>query len=211
MQFRIGIVEDHTEFRLGLVFMFTGMSEYMVAWHFGSVGEALAEGSDVDVILLDINLPAISGIEAIPMFNKQFPDARIIMLTVLEDANHIVQAITAGADGYILKKTHPHKIPEAIQQVMEGGAVLTPIVARQIFSLFKAESVHPVPENELTTREQEILTLLIEGQINEKIGEKLFISPQTVRSHVKNIYAKLQVHNRAEVVAKALREQLVRK
>jgi DNA-binding NarL/FixJ family response regulator len=210
MNIRIGIVEDHTEFRLGLVFMFTGMSDYTVAWNFGSVEEAMAEGANVDVILLDINLPAISGIEAIPLFNKQFPGTRIIMLTVLEDAAHIIQAITAGADGYILKKTHPHKIPEAIEQVMEGGAVLTPIVARQIFSLFKPELAPPVSENDLTAREKEILTLLIDGQTDEKIAENLFISPQTVRSHIKNIYSKLQVHNRAEVVAKALKEHLLR-
>ncbi len=209
MQIDIGIIEDHTEFRLGLVFMFAGYADFAVQWHFSSVEECLSAGVQPDLILLDINLPSMSGIDAIPVLKKKFPGTRIIMLTVLEEANTIIRAIINGADGYILKKTHPHKIPEAIQQVIEGGACLTPLVARQIFNFIQPVKNEPAGANELTGREKEILTLIVEGNINEKIAERLFISPETVRSHIKNIYSKLQVHNRAAAVSKALKDHLL--
>ncbi len=206
---RIGIVEDHREFRQGLTFLLEGIPGYEVAWSCASAEEASQQIKPADVILLDINLPGLSGIDSIPLLRKSMPDARIIMLTILEEPGYILQAIMAGADGYILKKVHPHKIPESIQHVLEGGAVLTPDVARQVFNHFRGVAAPANETAELTSREKEILALLVDGHINEQIAEKLFISQQTVRSHIKNIYSKLQVHNRAEVVARALRENLL--
>jgi DNA-binding NarL/FixJ family response regulator len=208
MEIKIGIVEDHSEFRQGLGFLVSAVPGYEVAWAYGSAEEALKIGSEVDVMLLDINLPGLSGIEAVPQFKKRFPGQKIIMLTILEDAGHILNAISKGADGYILKKAHPQRIIEAIQQVYDGGAALTPVVARHVLECFKPAPGSGDGLSELTQREKEILKEVITGLTNEKIAEKLFISSQTVRSHIKNIYIKLQVHTRAEVVAKALKDKI---
>jgi DNA-binding NarL/FixJ family response regulator len=209
MSISIGIVEDHSEFRQSLVYLISSMSEYAVAWSYSSVEETLENFIETDVILLDINLPGMTGIEAIPLFKQKTPEQKIVMLTILEDDFHILEAIKNGADGYILKKSSPNKILDAIQQVYEGGAALTPMVARQVLAFLKPETTLPGSPSNLTAREKEILLLLTQGLTNELIAGKLFISAQTVRNHIKNIYDKLQVHSRAQVVAKALKEKLV--
>jgi len=209
MAISVGIVEDHSEFRQSLVYLISSFTEYQVEWSYASVEEALDKATETDVLLLDINLPGVSGIEAIPLFRKNFPEQKIVMLTILEDDQHILEAIQNGADGYILKKSSPDKILDAIKQVYEGGAALTPMVARQVLAFLKPETSKANPGSELTNREKEILTLLTQGLTNEMIASKLFISAQTVRNHIKNIYEKLQVHSRAQVVAKALKERLV--
>lgn len=208
MSIRIGIVEDHSEFRQSLCFLITSFSEYQIAWAASSVEEALLL-DEADILLLDINLPGLSGIDGISRFKTRFPDQKIIMLTILEDDFHILEAIKHGADGYILKKAQPAKILDAIQQVYEGGAALTPLVARQVLSFFKPALAPDKSDTGLTHREQEVLAHLTEGTSTEMIAEKLFISPQTVRNHIKNIYEKLQVHSKAQAVAKALKEGLV--
>ena len=131
------------------------------------------------------------------------------MLTILEDDYHILEAIKNGADGYILKKSSPNKILDAIQQVYEGGGALTPMVARQVMAFLKPEAPKPGSESNLTVREKEILVLITQGMTNELIADKLFISVQTVRNHIKNIYDKLQVHSRAQVVVKAFKDKLI--
>ncbi|MFZ4521950.1 MAG: response regulator [Bacteroidales bacterium] len=205
----IGIVEDHSEFRQSLVFLISSFTAYQVAWALGSVEEALDNQPSTDVILLDINLPNLSGVEAIPLFKEKFPGQKIIMLTIQDDADSILSAIKAGADGYILKKTSPQKILEAIQQVYEGGAALTPMVAKQVLSLFQPAKAPGEATTLLTPREKEILTLITQGMSTLVIAEKRFISPQTVRNHIKNIYEKLHVHSKAHAVAKALKEKIV--
>ncbi|MEI7982815.1 MAG: response regulator transcription factor, partial [Bacteroidota bacterium] len=122
---------------------------------------------------------------------------------------HILEAIKSGADGYILKKSSPHKILDAIQQVFEGGAALTPIVAKQVLEFLKPPLVKHAAPSLLTVREKEILLLITDGMTNDAMAEKLFISVQTVRNHIKNIYEKLQVHSRAQVVVKAFKEKLI--
>ena len=207
MSIRIGIVEDHSEFRQSLCFLIASYSDFSVIWSCSSVEEAFRQ-EQADVLLLDINLPGQSGIDAIPSFKSRFPDQKIIMLTILEDEYHIMQAIRNGADGYILKKTAPPRILDSIQQVYEGGAALTPMVARQVLAFFKP-AVVVQDSNPLTPREKEILALITEGIATDTIADKLFISSQTVRNHIKNIYEKLQVHSKAQAVAKALKEKLV--
>jgi len=209
MAVSIGIVEDHSEFRQSLVYLISSFSEYTVAWSYPSVEEAIENFRQTDVILMDINLPGVTGIEAIPVIKGMCPQQKIIMLTILEDEQHIFEALRFGADGYILKKSTPLKILDAIQQVYEGGAALTPMVARQIMAFFKPAQSKLSQESNLTIREKEILSLITHGITNEVIADKLFISPQTVRNHIKNIYEKLQVHSRAQVVAKAMRDRLV--
>jgi DNA-binding NarL/FixJ family response regulator len=206
---RVGIVEDHTEFRQSLEFLISSSTGYEVAWAFGSVEAALQQAVQAELMLLDINLPVMSGIDAIPHFRKMFPSIKIIMLTIQEDEGHIFQAIRAGADGYILKKTGPEKIMEAIGHVKEGGAALTPLVARQVLSFFQPAGRPEPNEMGLTSREREILDFIVHGASTLAIADQLFISPQTVRNHIKKIYEKLQVHSRAQAVAKAFREKLV--
>jgi DNA-binding NarL/FixJ family response regulator len=206
MSIKVGIVEDHAEFRQSLCFLISSFTSYEVIWDCVSAEEALRQRS-ADVVLLDINLPGKSGIEAIPAFKASSPEQKIIMLTILEDEHHILQAIRNGADGYILKKSQPPKILDAIQQVYEGGAALTPMVARQVLASFRPSRKDT--SDTLTPRELEILSLITDGISTEMIADKLFISPQTVRNHIKNIYEKLQVHSKAQAVAKALKEGLV--
>jgi len=209
MAISIGIVEDHSEFRQSLVYLISSFSDYSMQWSYSSVEEALESYSETDVLLLDINLPGMTGLEAIPLFKKKCPEQKIIMLTILEDDYHILEAIKKGADGYILKKSNPVKILEAIQQVYDGEAALTPMVAKQVMAFLKPEAAKPGSSSNLTVREKEILGLITQGMTNELIADKLFISVQTVRNHIKNIYDKLQVHSRAQVVAKAFREKLI--
>jgi DNA-binding NarL/FixJ family response regulator len=209
MEITIGIVEDHSEFRQSLVYLISSFTSYLVVWALGSAEEALDHQAPADIILLDINLPKLSGIQAIPFFKEKFPEQKIIMLTIQDDDESILNAIKAGADGYILKKTSPQKIIEAIQQVYEGGAVLTPVVAKQVLALFTPKKVIVESLSNLTSREKEILTLITQGMTTMVIAETLFISMQTVRNHVKNIYEKLHVHSKAHAVAKALKERIV--
>jgi DNA-binding NarL/FixJ family response regulator len=209
MSISIGIVEDHSEFRQSLVYLISSFSDYSVAWSYSSVEEALDNYSETDVLLLDINLPGMTGLEAIPLFKQKCQNQKIVMLTILEDDYHIFEAIKNGADGYILKKSTPVKILDAIQQVYDGGAALTPMVAKQVMTFLKTEAAKPGSPSGLTAREKEILVLITQGMTNEVIAGKLFISVQTVRNHIKNIYDKLQVHSRAQVVAKAFREKLI--
>ncbi|MCX6306901.1 MAG: response regulator transcription factor [Bacteroidetes bacterium] len=209
MSISIGVVEDHSEFRQGLVYLISSFSDYAVAWAYSSVEEAIENFAAADVLLLDINLPGLTGIEAIPVFKKKCPELKIVMLTILEDDYHILEAIKSGADGYILKKTSPTKILDSIRQVYDGGAALTPMVAKQVMAFLKPAAAVPGSPSQLTAREKEILTLITQGMTNEVIAEKLFISIQTVRNHIKNIYDKLQVHSRAQVVVKAFREKLI--
>jgi DNA-binding NarL/FixJ family response regulator len=209
MAVSVGIVEDHDEFRRSLVFLVSSFAEYSVIWSYGSVEEAITNAAAPDVLLLDINLTRMSGLEAIPLFKGRWYRTKIIMLTILEDEYNIMTAIKNGADGYILKKTNPQRILEAIQQVYEGGAALTPMVAKQVLSFFNPLKNEEQPSTVLTRREHEILNCIVSGITNERIASELFISTQTVRNHIKNIYEKLQVHSKAQVVAKALKEKMI--
>ena len=209
MAVSVGIVEDHEEFRQSLIFLVSSFTDYKVVWSFGSVEDALTDCVIPDVLLLDINLPQMTGLEAIPIFKSRWLNTKIIILTILEDENNIMTAIKNGADGYILKKTNPQKILEAIQQVYDGGAALTPMVAKQVLSFFNPIQNEKKNRSILTKREQEILSYIVSGITNERIATELFISTQTVRNHIKNIYEKLQVHSKAQVVAKAFKEKMI--
>lgn len=209
MAVSVGIVEDHVEFRKSLVFLVSSANNYHIIWASGSVEEALEKDAAPDVVLLDINLPGMTGLEAIQIFKSKWSQTKIVMLTILEDEYNIFTAIKNGADGYILKKTNPQKILDAIQQVFDGGAALTPMVAKQVLSFFKSEKKENEQVSVLTKREHEILSYIVSGITNEKIAAELYISTQTVRNHIKNIYEKLHVHSKAQVVAKALKEKMI--
>lgn len=205
----VAIIEDHSNFREGLVFFINSTEGYACENKFTSVEEALKNFKACDVLLLDIHLPGKTGIEAIPLIKENFPQTKIIMMTVFEDDENIFNSILAGADGYLLKKTPPLKILSAIEDVLEGGAPISPFVAKKVVDYFR-EKDEIKNDYQLTTREKEILALLVEGTDSRQIAAKLFISYETVRNHLKNIYQKLQVTSKIQAVTKAIKERLIK-
>ena len=177
--------------------------------------ELLAEDYVPEIILLDIDLPGISGIEGIEHFHRLSPASRIIMLTIfdddiedLDDDDKIFNAICQGAAGYLLKATTSENISKYVADVVAGGAAMSPSIAAKVLNMFTQYSV-PTKEYGLTGREKMILQLLVNGMSKKHIAGHLHISQHTVDTHLKNIYAKLHVHSQVDVVAKALRERLI--
>ena len=210
MPISVAIIEDHVDFRESIAYILQSTEGFVCAGKCDSVEEALVKLSKPQVILLDINLPGMSGIEGMGRLKARFPGAHIIMLTVFDDDNHLFRAILAGADGYILKKTPPLRLLQAIEDAASGGSPMTPSIAKQAMALFKSYAPQKSAVNPLTQREQEILGLLVDGLSNGEISNKLFISLQTVRNHIRHIYEKLHVHSKAQAVAKALKTQFGR-
>ena len=161
-----------------------------------------------DVILMDIDMPGVNGIEAVKIIRSQFPKVHIIMQTVFEDDDKIFSAILAGADGYILKKTAPTKLIEGIKEVVEGGAPMTASVAKQVLKLFQNQPPKPDAYN-LTDREKEILALLVKGMSYKMIAAQCGVTYFTVNMHIKKIYEKLHVHSATEAVSKAIQNKIV--
>lgn len=163
-----------------------------------------------DVVLMDIDMPHVNGIEGLILIRQQFPDIKVLMQTVFEEDEKIFDAICAGADGYILKKTSPVKLIEAIHEVHEGGAPMTPTVAKQVLMLFNNKH-GKIPKNnfDLTPREQEILALLVQGLSYKMIGEKCHVSYATVNTHISHIYDKLHVNTAVDAVRKAIENKMV--
>jgi DNA-binding NarL/FixJ family response regulator len=205
---RVAVIEDHDDFREGLAHMIQYTEGFRCIGSYASVEEAVRKLPSADVVLMDVGLPGVSGIEGVPLVRARCPAAQIIMLTVFEDERHIFDAIRSGANGYLLKKTPPARIMDAIAEAASGGLPMTPQVARQVVELFR-RSVPPIrTDNALSPREREVLQLLVEGLNYRLIGERLFISIETVRNHIRHIYDKLHVHSRTEAVVRALRDGL---
>lgn len=163
-----------------------------------------------DVVLMDIDMPHVNGIEGVLKIRSQYPDLKILMQTVFEDDSKVFGAICAGADGYILKQTNPSKLLDAIKEVAEGGAPMTPTIARKVLQLFsKQHQVTRKQDFELTKRELEILEYLVKGYSYKMIAEACHISYPTVNTHVTNIYAKLKVESVGGAVSLAIKEGLV--
>ncbi len=206
----IWIIEDEELLRDSLEQLISSTEGLQLGVSAGSMEEALQSlvvSHAPDVILSDIGLPGMSGIEGLTEIKKQWPDVEIIMLTVYEDDERVLNAIKAGASGYLLKRTPAPKILESIHEVVDGGAPITSSIARKVLRIMSqapSEALNP-----LTKRETEILRLLVEGHTHESISKRLFISRFTVGTHVKNIYKKLQVTNRSTAVAKAFQQGLV--
>ena len=156
-----------------------------------------------DVILMDIGLPGMSGISGIKLVKERFPGINILMLTVYHDSNRIFQSLCAGASGYLLKNTPFSEIKTAIQMVHDGGSFMSPQIARKVVDFFQQDRKKQ-KSSPLTQKEKEIVLGLVDGLSYKMIADKAFITIETVRSHIKNIYKKLQVHNKAEVIRKSL-------
>ncbi len=207
---KVSIIEDHPDFRKGLAYLLEASEGFVCVDTFYSAVDALEHLSgDEDMILLDINMPQISGIEAIPKIKRLFPKTKIIMLTILDDDQTIMEAILAGADGYLLKRSSPTQILNSIKECDGGGSPMTASIAKKVLTIFKKYVPIQNEDFSLTKRELEILHMLVEGKDNFNIAEELFISIQTVRNHIRHIYEKLQVHSKTQAVVKAIREGLV--
>ncbi len=207
---KVSIIEDHPDFRKGLVSLLDATDGFECVDSFVSAEDGIAYLSGKEeVLLLDINLLNLSGIEAIPIIKNKFPQLKIIMLTIFDDDNNIMEAILAGADGYLLKNTSPLKILTALEESINGGSPMTASIAKKVLTLFKNYIPAKSENISLTKRETEILNLLVEGLDNSTIAEKLFISIQTVRNHIRNIYEKLHVHSKSQAVVKAIRQRII--
>ena len=207
---KVAVIEDHQEFRKALTQLLEMAEGFRLTGSFANAETAIENISGLeDSILLDINLPGISGIEAIKELKKINPATKIIMLTMLDDDDTVMQAILNGADAYLLKKTAPEEILSSIQTCLAGGSPMTPGIAAKVLQLFKKHIPQKNNEYALTKRENQILELLVDGLSNQAIADKLFISVETVRNHIRHIYEKLQVHSKSQAVVKAIREGLV--
>ena len=218
MSVRVGIVEDDAPYRSAVADLLAVEPGFEVTGTYASATAALAAaqaGAPWDLVLMDIELPELDGIEATRQLKGLSPATAIVMLTAFEDPARIVGAICAGADGYLLKQANATELLDEIRSVAAGGSPLTPSVARSILALMRAGSPAAPTTREaaerwgLSGRELDVLRLLVQGHSYKQVGGDLCISLDTVRSHVRNIYRKLRVHSVAEAVGRALREGIV--
>jgi DNA-binding NarL/FixJ family response regulator len=211
-EIRVAVVEDRQAERERMVRLLDSTPGFHCVGTSARGDEALETlpGSSPDVILMDIQMPGLSGIECARQLKERLPTAEIMMLTVVEDHERIFQALAAGATGYMLKKTPPAKLLEAIQELHDGGAPMSGQIARQIVTAFRQPGPVPRPTgNGLSPIEQKVLQCLAQGLLYKEVAEKLDIAPCTVRTHVWHIYRKLHVHNRTEAVLKGLSVAMV--
>ncbi len=207
----IGIIEDNDVLRNSLQLLFENSGRFQVAFSLHDARNLLAETElhMPRLLLMDIDMPGINGIDAVKLVKKDFPTVDIIMFTVFEDDEKIFRSVMAGASGYLLKKIPPEKLLEALDDFVQGGAPMTGSIATRVLEMFRKQTHQTAASFNLSARELEILTSLSSGKTYRLIALERFLSVETVRSHVKNIYEKLHVHSKAEAVAKAFREKLI--
>ncbi|MDP3582853.1 MAG: response regulator transcription factor [Ignavibacteria bacterium] len=210
---KVVITEDNNTIREGLAALINGTPGYSCVGAFSECESFLAKIPTLpaDVVLMDIGLPGMSGIDGIVKAKKMRPELNILMLTVYEDSQTVFKALCAGACGYLVKKTPPARLLEAIKDANDGGAPMSSLIARQVIDVFKQTQGKQSDEKdaELSAREKEVLTSLSDGNNYQEIADRLFISVDTVRHHIKNIYRKLHVHSQSEAVAKAIRKGII--
>jgi DNA-binding NarL/FixJ family response regulator len=194
MAVRIVIFEDNHKLRESLAYLLDRYDDYKVVAHFDRCDDAanIVRVHSPDVILMDIDMPGKSGIEGVSMVKEAMPEVAVIIYTVFEDDEKLFRSLCAGANGYLLKKTPPQKLFDAIQEVLDGGAPMSPVIARKVLTTFHTHSGKFTYA--LTPREMEVLQYLTKGYGSKQIAGDLQISFDTVRSHLKNIYQKLQVN-----------------
>jgi DNA-binding NarL/FixJ family response regulator len=208
---KVAIIEDRREIRDGLGMLINGTDGFRCTGSFRSMEEALAKISFElpDVVLCDIGLPGMSGIEGMRILKESYPKLLLLMLTVYDDDERIFNALCAGACGYLLKKTPPVRLLESLKEAVEGGSPMSPEVARRVIAIFRDIRPPERADYELTPHETRLLKLLVEGNNYKTAAAELNVSVNTVSFHMRRIYEKLQVHSKSEAVAKALRDRLV--
>jgi len=194
------IIEDDKTIREGFTYLINATEKFNVVSSYSNVEDALPklQSNAPQVILLDIELPGMSGIDAIPKIKNILPKVHILMLTVYDTEELVFKALTNGASGYLTKNSNTEKITDAIQEVMEGGAPMSMNIAKIVIKSF-----HKNRNSPLTKRETEILEQIAEGKSRSKIAKELFVDLETVKSHIKNIYSKLNVHSREDAIRQA--------
>lgn len=207
----VAIVEDRRDIRESLALLIGGTEGFTCTGAYRSMEEALVKLKyhQPHLVLCDIGLPGMSGIEGIRILKELYPDLLILMLTIYDDDERIFDAICAGACGYLLKKTPPLRLLESLKEAVSGGAPMSPEVARRVMSLFREIRPPERADYELTPHETRLLKLLVEGHNYKTAALELNVTVHTVSFHLRSIYAKLQVHTKSEAVAKALQNRLV--
>jgi len=210
-QILTAIVEDDRATREGLSLLINGTPGYRCIGSYASVEDALRPRSSAepDVLLLDIHLPGMLGSEGVRVFKDKYPSIQILMLTIYAEQEMVFESICNGACGYLLKKTPPAKLLEAIREAYEGGAPMSPEIARKVVTLFQKTGPPPKLEQQLTPQEIRLLKLLSEGYSYRSAGDQLHISVNTVRNYIRSIYEKLHVHSKSAAVIKAMRGRLI--
>lgn len=205
------IIEDLRELRDGLVSLINYAPGFVCVAACRTMEEALLkiEREVPDVVLSDIGLPKMDGIQGIRIIKEKHPEVTVLMLTVYDDDDRIFDSICAGASGYLLKHTHPLKLLEALTEAVSGGAPMSPEVAGRVITFFRQIRPPSPPEHDLTPHETRILKMIVEGHNYTTAAEELNVKYSTIKFHMQNIYDKLQVHSKSEAVAKALRDGIV--
>ena len=205
------VVEDMRDIREGLTTLINFTEGFKCTGSYRSMEEAIPRISALvpDVLLSDIGLPGMDGIEGIKILKEKFPEMTVLMLTVYDDDERIFDALCAGASGYLLKRTSPGKLMENIREAVSGGAPMSPEVASRVIRLFREVMPPERVDYDLTPHETRLLKLLVEGHNYTTAAEELGVSYNTIKFHMRHIYEKLQVHSKSEAVAKALQNRLV--
>jgi DNA-binding NarL/FixJ family response regulator len=207
MPISVSIVEDNDKLRGTLARVIDRADGFRCVSDYANAEDALKALPQVkpDVVLMDINLPGMNGVECVRQLKQLLPQTQVMMLTVYEDTENIFNALTAGANGYMLKRTSSKELLEAIHEVHRGGSPMTMHIARKVVSSFQKTAATAQPTENLSDREQQVLDLLSQGLMYKEIADKLAISYETVHTYIRRIYEKLQVRTRTEAVAKFLR------
>jgi DNA-binding NarL/FixJ family response regulator len=207
------IVEDNKIISSSLAALINGTEGFSCPAVYGNCESLFSDNRlhSTDVVLMDIALPGMNGIEGVKIIKEKYPEVNVIMLTIYEENQHIFDALCAGACGYLVKKTPPAQLIEAIKDVCAGGSPMSSGIARKVTSLFYNNNFikNITEESLLSSREKDVLSALSAGKSYQEIADSLFISIDTVRHHIRNIYSKLHVHSQSEAVAKAIRKGLI--
>jgi DNA-binding NarL/FixJ family response regulator len=208
---KVAIVEDDAPLRNGLSVLIDGTPGYRCVGQFGSVAEGLRgmDGNIPNVLLLDIQLPGMLGSEGVRHFREKYPSLQVLMLTVYDEQDKVFESICRGACGYLLKKTPPAKLLEAISEAHAGGAPMSPEIARKVITLFRETGPVEKVDHDLTPQEVKLLRLLAQGFSYQSCAGELNISVNTIRNYIRSIYDKLHVHTKSEAVTKALRSGVI--
>jgi DNA-binding NarL/FixJ family response regulator len=209
---KVAVVEDQRTLRDGFALLIDGTEGFQCTGTFRTMEEALEKlGSNLpDILLADIGLPGMDGVEGVRQLKERYPELTVLMLTIYDDDDRIFDALCAGASGYLLKRTPPARLLESIHEAERGGSPMSPEVARKVVTMFR--SIRP-PERvdyDLTPHELRLLKLLVEGHNYKTAAAQLKVSYNTICFHIKNIYQKMQVHSKSEAVTKALRNRLIK-
>lgn len=207
----VGIVEDDRPTREALDALIGGTPGFRSIATFGSVEEALAglAGEPPHLLLLDINLPGISGSQGVRLFRERYPKLQVVMLTVFAEEQRIFESLCNGACGYLLKRTPPARLLDALREAYEGGSPMSPDIARKVVAAFQHPAPSEASEYGLTPHEVRIIRMLANGDSYREVADQLGITVNTVRNYIRSIYEKLQVHTKSEAVSKALRGRLI--